>query len=92
MLPRASAVPRVLSERGDQLLQETTSAFEVRRAAAGQTLSGFRLKGKALWDEAEALGIQTISALQREMALILEWLKQDFVGGTPAKRPGKVLR
>jgi anti-sigma factor RsiW len=92
MLPRASAVPQMLIERSDRLLHGTTSVLADQRVAAGRSLSGLRLKGKFLWDKAAVFQIQTTSALQREVASMLEQLKFDFFDGTPAEQPKNDLR
>ncbi len=87
MLPRASAVPQVLIERSDRLLQGTASVLADQRVAAGRSLSGLRLKGKFLWDKADAFQMQTTSALQRELASMLEEVKFGFLDETPAEQP-----
>ncbi len=92
MLPRTSALPQILTERSNRLLLETTSVLQDRRVAAGQSLSGLRLQGKALWDEAAALRIRTASALQRELTSMLEQLKLDFFEETPAEQRQNDLR
>lgn len=92
MLPRTSALPQMLAERSNRLLHQTTSVLEDRRVAAGQSLSGLRLQGKALWDEAAALRIRTTSALHRELTSMLGQLKLDFFDETPAEQRQNDLR
>ena len=92
MLPKASALPQILIDRSDQLLEDTTSVLADQRSAAVRSLSVLRLQGQSLWDKAAAFRDRTTSALQRELAATLEQLKSDFIDGTAAEPPKNDLR
>lgn len=92
MLPSASAVPQMLAEQSDRLLQGTAGVLMDQQVAAARSLSDLGLKGKVMLDKADGLRVQTTTALQRELVSWLDQLKSGFFDLVPAEQSKKGLQ
>ncbi len=88
VLPTASAVPQVLAERGDRLLQGTASLLEERQVAAEQSVSGLGQRGESLLNRAATLPLQVAAGLKLGLASWLDELKSGFFDTAPQEPPG----
>jgi anti-sigma factor RsiW len=90
--PRTVAVPEVLIQSGDQILQKTTAALAERQEAAQRSLSSLRLRGENLLDAAADFRNRTTSSLRQKVFAFLDELKFEWPNGSQKKDPEGNLR
>jgi anti-sigma factor RsiW len=90
--PRTVAVPEVLIQSGDQILQKTTAALAERQEAAQRSLSGLRLRGENLLDAAADFRNRTTSSLRQKVSAFLDELKFEWLNGGQKQNPEGNLR
>ncbi|MBZ5494988.1 MAG: zf-HC2 domain-containing protein [Acidobacteriia bacterium] len=81
VLPKALAVPQVVIQSGNQIMQETATALAGRQESARRSLNDLHLRGRSLAEKAADFPIRTASTLRGKASSFLEELKLDLFDG-----------
>jgi hypothetical protein len=79
--PKVTAVPRLLMQSGDQIVQETATALAKSGKTAKNSIQDLRLRTHNLLEAAAEYQDQTASALRRKATSILDDLRRSLLKG-----------